>query len=115
MKKEGVASLMPATLVEKFKESVKKYGDKPSLATKINNKWYLNLFLSNYRVSISYKAYFDDVCAFAKGLLSLELTPFKAVNIIGFNSAEWFIAFYGSIFGYYLPVGIYTTNGPDAC
>jgi len=25
------------------------------------------------------------------------------------------ISFYGSIFGYYLPVGIYTTNGPDAC
>lgn len=25
------------------------------------------------------------------------------------------IAFYGSIFGFYLPVGIYTTNQPEAC
>lgn len=25
------------------------------------------------------------------------------------------MAFYGSIFGHYLPIGLYTTNGPDAC
>lgn len=39
----------------------------------------------------------------------------KSVNIMGFNSPEWIIAFYGSIFGHYLPVGVYTTNSPDAC
>lgn len=43
------------------------------------------------------------------------MTPFSSVNIIGFNAPEWNIAFYGSIFGNYLPVGIYTTNSPDAC
>lgn len=52
---------------------------------------------------------------FAAALLSLEITEFRSVNILGFNSPEWFISFYGSIFGYYLPVGIYTTNGPEAC
>jgi len=34
---------------------------------------------------------------------------------LGWNAPEWNIAFYGSIFGNYLPVGVYTTNGPDAC
>jgi len=37
------------------------------------------------------------------------------VNIIGFNSPEWMISYYGSMMGFYLPVGIYTTNTPDAC
>ncbi len=37
------------------------------------------------------------------------------MNIIGFNSPEWAISFYGSIFGLYLPVGIYTTNNAEAC
>mgnify|MGYP006992469348 CR=1 FL=1 len=40
---------------------------------------------------------------------------YSSVNIFGFNSAPWAIAFSGSIFGHYLPVGIYTTNNADAC
>lgn len=28
---------------------------------------------------------------------------------------QWAVAFSGSILGNYLPIGIYTTNGPDAC
>jgi long-chain-fatty-acid--CoA ligase ACSBG len=34
---------------------------------------------------------------------------------LGFNAPEWNISFYGSIFGNFLPVGVYTTNGPEAC
>ena len=37
------------------------------------------------------------------------------LNLIGFNSMEWFISFYGSIFAGLMPVGVYTTNQPDAC
>lgn len=39
----------------------------------------------------------------------------SAVNIIGFNSPEWLITFMGSIHAHNLPVGIYTTNNPEAC
>lgn len=39
----------------------------------------------------------------------------SAVNIIGFNAPEWNIAFMGSIHAHNLPVGIYTTNNPEAC
>ena len=52
---------------------------------------------------------------FAKGLIACGLTPYSSVNIIGFNSPEWMITFYGSIFGNYLPVGIYTNNTPEGC
>ena len=48
-------------------------------------------------------------------MLACGMTSYSSVNIIGFNAPEWFITFYGSIFGNYLPVGIYTTNGADAC
>ena len=37
------------------------------------------------------------------------------VNIIGFNSPEWFIASYGAIAAGAVPAGIYATNLPEAC
>ncbi len=52
---------------------------------------------------------------FAKGLIALGIRNYTAVNIIGFNSHQWAAAFSGAIFGHYLPIGIYTTNGPEAC
>lgn len=45
----------------------------------------------------------------------MNVSEFSAVNIIGFNSPEWVIAFFGSMFSNYIPVGVYTTNGPEAC
>ncbi len=36
-------------------------------------------------------------------------------KICNFNFIRWVISFYGSIFGFFMPVGVYTTNGPDAC
>ena len=63
----------------------------------------------------TFAQYYADACSFAKGLISVGLTPYSAVNIIGFNAPEWMIAFFGSIFGNYLPIGLYTTNNPDAC
>lgn len=39
----------------------------------------------------------------------------SAVNIIGFNSPEWFIAFYGAICVNMIGAGVYTTNAADAC
>jgi len=45
----------------------------------------------------------------------LGINNYTSVNIIGFNSHEWAVAFTGSVFGHYLPIGIYTTNAPEAC
>jgi long-chain-fatty-acid--CoA ligase ACSBG len=48
-------------------------------------------------------------------LIAFGISEYTAVNIIGFNSVQWAVAFFGSIFGHYLPIGMYTTNGPDTC
>ncbi|NXI46790.1 ACBG2 ligase, partial [Galbula dea] len=45
----------------------------------------------------------------------LGLQRFHGVCILGFNSAEWFIADIAAILAGGLAVGIYTTNSPEAC
>ncbi|NXG00096.1 ACBG2 ligase, partial [Sakesphorus luctuosus] len=47
--------------------------------------------------------------------LQLGLERFHGVGILGFNSAEWFIADIGAILAGGFAVGIYTTNSPQAC
>ncbi|NXU52153.1 ACBG2 ligase, partial [Turnix velox] len=47
--------------------------------------------------------------------LQLGLKRFHGVCILGFNSAEWFIADIGAILAGGFAVGIYTTNSPEAC
>ena len=62
-----------------------------------------------------YQKYYDESINFAKSLIALGIPNYSTVNIIGFNSPEWAVTFSGSILGNYIPIGIYTTNGPDAC
>ena len=66
----------------------------------------------NQWITLSYKQYYDLSCNFAKALITLGISNYTSVNIIGFNSHEWAVAFTGSVFGHYLPIGIYTTNAP---
>ncbi|KFO81309.1 Long-chain-fatty-acid--CoA ligase ACSBG2, partial [Cuculus canorus] len=47
--------------------------------------------------------------------LQLGLERFHGVCILGFNSAEWFIADIGAILAGGFAVGIYATNSPEAC
>lgn len=70
---------------------------------------------ANKWVTWTYKQYYDHSCTFAKALIALGIPDYSPINIIGFNSVEWAVAFTGSILGHYVPIGIYTTNGPDAC
>ena len=95
----------PFTLIDAFHRTLKNFPQKTALRVNRKGKW----------ISWSFKKYYEDCCNFGKALLSLELTPYSAVNIIGFNAPEWNISFFGSIFASYLPVGIYTTNSADAC
>jgi long-chain-fatty-acid--CoA ligase ACSBG len=52
---------------------------------------------------------------FAKALVKLDVQCFHVVNILGFNSQEWFIANCGSILAGCIAAGIYTTNNAEAC
>lgn len=89
-----------------WKKAVAEFPNNPALNFEAApNKW----------VTWNFKQYYDESCTFAKALISLGITNYSAINIIGFNSVYWAVAFSGSILGNYLPIGIYTTNGPDAC
>ena len=46
-------------------------------------------------------------------MIALGITEFTPVMIMGFNCKEWVYTFFGSIFGRYVPIGMYTTNGPE--
>lgn len=72
---------------------------------KRNNKWQ----------TLNYGEYYVQVIDFAQALIHIGISELAAVNIIGFNAPEWNIAFMGSMHSHNLPVGIYTTNNPEAC
>lgn len=106
VKKSGKGGEKPYTLIEMFKETLEKYGDLAALTYETK---------TDHWKSITYKEYYQQALKFAKSLIALGISEYTAVNIIGFNSIYWAFAFYGSIFGHYLPIGMYTTNAPEAC
>lgn len=105
MESSGLGAEEPTTVIKVFKATVDKYGTKDALKTKANGEW----------KTYTWSQYYEACQKFAKSLISLGMEPFKAVNVIGFNSPEWFIANNGAIMAGGLSAGIYTTNTPEAC
>ncbi|XP_009578031.1 PREDICTED: long-chain-fatty-acid--CoA ligase ACSBG2 [Fulmarus glacialis] len=105
MDEQGIGSEAPKTIHELFQEVVSKYGDYYALASKKGGQW----------IKLTYKMYYDECWKAAKSFLKLGLERFHGVCILGFNSAEWFIADIGAILAGGFAVGIYTTNSPEAC
>uniref|UniRef100_A0A8C8RMW9 Long-chain-fatty-acid--CoA ligase ACSBG2 n=1 Tax=Pelusios castaneus TaxID=367368 RepID=A0A8C8RMW9_9SAUR len=102
---DGIGSETPKTVHELLQEAVKKYGDYFALASKKGDKW----------LKLTYKQYYEECRKAAKSFIKLGLERFHGVGILGFNSAEWFIADIGAILAGGFAVGIYTTNSPEAC
>ena len=59
--------------------------------------------------------YWNDSLAFARSLKAIGVEQRKAVNVFGYNSPEWAIAFWGSMMHDNVVSGVYVTNGPEAC
>jgi long-chain-fatty-acid--CoA ligase ACSBG len=102
----------PQTIIEVFQRTVERHGSKPCLHSKRKDA---DGVLPEEWSIWTWQQYWDDCMRFAKSLVHLKVDTFKVVNIIGFNSPEWFIANSGSILGGCIAAGIYTTNNPDAC
>lgn len=58
---------------------------------------------------------YQEALSFAKSLHAIGCTERKCVNIMGFNSPEWIIAYHGSIFFNDYVTGVYITNQAEAC
>lgn len=111
---DGIAGDAPETVMSVFANTVSKLGDRPALHQK-------RMHLSDKPASETpwttwtWKEYSDQVFAFAKALISLGYERHDCINIIGFNSPEWFFANFGAIAAGGIAAGIYTTNLPEAC
>lgn len=105
------ATVEPTTVLEVFKRTVDKHNQKPAMHLKraINGE-----VPRNWRVW-SWQQYWDDCRSFAKAMMKLGIGCYKVVNILGFNSPEWFIANTGSMFASCIAAGIYITNSAEAC
>lgn len=102
--KTGAAALPPMTFMDLWKDVLAKNGKKPALSEKINGKWQ----------TISYEEYYDLAIKFGAGLVKMGVTERSSVSILGFNSAWWFIDYFGAIFANCLAVGHYLSNEPEA-
>ena len=93
------------TMIEIFRNRVKKDGGLPALQMTRNGKTF----------TWTFQQYFNDCCYFAAAMIELGVHERSCLNVLGFNSAEWVIGYIGAMFANMISAGVYYTNGPDAC
>jgi len=96
---------MKRTVMEVFKETADKYGDRVALKFKTGGQW----------KETTWKDYYKQVGLTARAFMALGLEKGKAVSILGNNCPQWFISDLAGVFAGALPGGIYTTSSPDQC
>ena len=102
----GYANTIAPTIIPKvFRDVTKRRGDMPAQWVQRGGK----------NLCWTWKQYYTACVQFAQGLHKLGVNQRKAVNIMGWNSPEWAIAYFGGIFHNNVVSGVYTTNGPEAC
>ena len=92
-------------MIEFFENTIREGGEEEALFIEKDEKL----------VGFTWNNYLKYSKNFAKALISVGIEPYKTVNIIGFNSPEWFYAFMGSMYACVPPVGVYPTSSTDAC
>ncbi|XP_026201525.1 long-chain-fatty-acid--CoA ligase ACSBG2 isoform X3 [Anabas testudineus] len=101
----GLAAEPPLTVNQMFTRAVERFGNYTALGWKEGDQ----------QKTLTYKEYYQACRTAAKSFLKLGLQRYHGVGILGFNSAEWFIADIGAILAGGFAVGIYTTNSPETC
>jgi long-chain-fatty-acid--CoA ligase ACSBG len=101
----GMGSVKPLTIMELFEQVTKEEEKEEALFTEVNG----------VMTGITWYQYHKKVQYFAKALISIGVEPYKTVNILGYNSMEWFISYLGGMYSCVPPVGVYPTNSSDAC
>lgn len=105
LSEKGLGSLPTLTIIDMFEEVYKESPKECALFFEKYGQW--NGWTWNH--------YHKEVVAFALALISIGIEPYKTVNILGFNSPEWFSAFIGGIYACVIPTGIYPTNNSETC
>lgn len=107
----AAADIKPQTISDVFLRTAGERGSAPAMRVMRKNQ------PKEPEVELlwTWDQYKTDAIAFAKGLCKMEADERSVVNIMGFNSPEWAIAFVGSILRNNIVSGVYTTNGAAAC
>ncbi|KAM9961404.1 hypothetical protein ACTFIR_004249 [Dictyostelium discoideum] len=96
---------MPSTVMEALEYTSNKHPNLMAMRVKRDNVW----------KGWTWQQYRNEVLMASKSILSLGVHSRSGVNIIGFNSPEWHIAYLGAIHCNALPTGVYTTSSPSQC
>lgn len=104
-KKDPNSSLPPTTFMEVFEDACKKNPKDEALYFERGGQWQ----------SWTWNHYHKEVLNFAKALINIGVEPYRTVNILAFNSPEWFVSFIGGIYASVVPTGIYLTNNSETC
>jgi long-chain-fatty-acid--CoA ligase ACSBG len=105
MSNQGHGSFKPVTVMEMFEDAVKELDQEQALFVERKGKW----------ISWTWHQYRKDAMNFAKALINIGVRAYECVNILSFNSPEWFITFIGGMYASVVPVGIYLTNNKETC
>lgn len=103
--KKGSAAMAPTTISALFEAAAKMHASKEALKVERDGAW----------KTWTWGQYFSDAKRAAHGFMSFGLRMHDCVNIIGFNSPEWFLAQMGAILAGGKAAGVYTTNEASAC
>ena len=102
---EGPAAVEPITIPELFLKNVREAPSRIAMEVERQNKW----------IKWTWTRFYNEAANFGKALMALRVEERRCINIIGFNSPEWIIAFIGSILANDVPSGVYPTNKTEAC
>jgi hypothetical protein len=104
---KGLAADAPLTAIEVFKLAVKNQANSVAMKQERggDGKW----------VEWTWQQYYDQTMQCARAFIALGLEPAQSVNILGFNSPEWFISDMAAIAAGGKAAGIYPTNNAAAC
>ena len=103
--RDAFGSIPPKTMMEMFEEAVKEDPKQEALFVERKGQW----------TSWTWNHYYKEVTNFAKALINIGVEPYRTVNILGFNSPEWFAAFMGGCYASVVPTGVYLTNNSESC
>lgn len=105
LSKNASLNLTPITVMDLFEECSKEFPKEEAFFFERSGQWQ----------SWTWNHYHKEVLNFAKALINIGIEPYKCVNILGFNSPEWFTAFIAGMYACVVPSGIYLTNNSETC
>jgi len=88
MTSSGFGNFKPMTVMEMFEQTINEADKEEALFAERNGKW----------TSWTWHHFYKEALHFAKALINVGIESYKCLNILAFNSPEWYAAWIGLIF-----------------